>query len=186
MRKTWAANLFINVFRGKAKQAWYKLSPKKAHKWLSPRKKKREDKTHNNAPIIETRPFDTSHDPIHNVSHDPFDVSMQSINIPGFTLESPVAMPAAHEYTWKLPKPPKPTVEERLMMSSWQHHLYMMMNARDCVHLTPFWTIYMNKLRTREHSIKHPILERPGLRWTAYRGIYTGNYVVLISSDYAV
>ncbi|KAF8146009.1 hypothetical protein K438DRAFT_1991277 [Mycena galopus ATCC 62051] len=116
-RKTRAADLFTNLtnFGGKAKRAWYELSPKKARKWLSPRKKKREDKTHDNAPIIETRPFDASdvsHDPIHDASHDPFDVSMQSFNILGFTLECPVAAPAAREFTWKLPKPPKPTVEE--------------------------------------------------------------------------
>ena len=60
---------------------------------------------------------DASDDPVYasdasDVSHDPFDVSMQSFDIPGFTSESPAAAPAAHEFTWKLPKPPKPTVEE--------------------------------------------------------------------------
>ncbi|KAJ6555547.1 hypothetical protein B0H10DRAFT_1967703 [Mycena sp. CBHHK59/15] len=117
VRKTWAANLLQNL-SNTTKHAWDELSPKKLQKWLSPRKRHKENVT-DNTEIERSVTGDTSDDPFHmsDASNDPFHatdasnpfaVSMQSFHVPGFT-ESASAAPAAHEFIWKLPKP---TVEE--------------------------------------------------------------------------
>ncbi|KAJ7934754.1 hypothetical protein B0H13DRAFT_2485038 [Mycena leptocephala] len=115
-RKTQAGNLLVNLSNigSKTKRAWDALSPKKIRKWLSPRKRHKENTMiHDESTEMETRidASNTSNNPFHasDASDDPFDTSIQSFHVPGFTSESPSAAPATRTFTWKLPKP---TVEE--------------------------------------------------------------------------
>ncbi|KAJ7018499.1 hypothetical protein C8F04DRAFT_1277640 [Mycena alexandri] len=119
-RRTRAANLLQNLSNvgARTKRVWDELSPKKLSKWLSPRKKHKENTTVDEE--VETRLInDASDASIHmsDASHafdasaldDPFRDSMQSFPVSGFASESSVGVPAARTFTWKVPKA---TVEE--------------------------------------------------------------------------
>ncbi|KAJ6623718.1 hypothetical protein B0H10DRAFT_1943786 [Mycena sp. CBHHK59/15] len=119
VHKTRAANLLQNL-SNTTKHAWDELSPKKLWKWLSPRKRHKENAT-DNTEIERSVTGDASDDPFHtsDTSNDPFhvtDASMQSFHVPGFTESASVA-PAAREFVWKLPKQ---TVEEVDDEDDWQ------------------------------------------------------------------
>ncbi|KAF8209533.1 hypothetical protein K438DRAFT_1753875 [Mycena galopus ATCC 62051] len=113
-----AANLLKNLSNigTKTKRVWGELSPKKLTKWLSPRKKRKEnitadDATHSieDASDGSIHTGDASHAIDTLATEDPFSTSIQSFPIPGLTSESPSGAPATRSFTWKLPKP---TVEE--------------------------------------------------------------------------
>ncbi|KAJ7828800.1 hypothetical protein B0H13DRAFT_1916859 [Mycena leptocephala] len=109
------ANLLKNLSNigTKTKRVWDELSPKKLTKWLSPRKKHKENTTADDATCsIEDASIHTcdASDVIDtSATEDPFSTSIQSFSIPGLTSESPFGAPATRSFTWKLPKP---TVEE--------------------------------------------------------------------------
>ncbi|KAK7041140.1 hypothetical protein R3P38DRAFT_3179706 [Favolaschia claudopus] len=117
-KKTRAANLLSNITNG-TKRVWGELSPKKIAKWLSPRKRHKEnidamevENTLNepeDALINTIHAFDASSDD--PASSDPFTASLHSFSVPG-SPESIHGAPAAREFLWKLPKLPKPIVEE--------------------------------------------------------------------------
>ncbi|KAJ7860969.1 hypothetical protein B0H14DRAFT_2576318 [Mycena olivaceomarginata] len=108
-----AANLLKNLSNigTKTKRVWGELSPKKVTKWLSPRKKCKENIMADDA----TRSIEDASDGSIHASHaidvsateDPFRTSIQSFPIPGLTSVSPSGAPATRSFTWKLP-----TVEE--------------------------------------------------------------------------
>ncbi|KAJ7734052.1 hypothetical protein B0H14DRAFT_2639473 [Mycena olivaceomarginata] len=117
MQQIRAGNLLKNLSNlgTKTKCALDELSPKELTKWLSPRKRHKENATVEDTTDIETHqthlftcptrltPFDAS------ATEESFITSTQCFPIPGLTSESPSSAPAAHAFTWKLPKP---TVEE--------------------------------------------------------------------------
>ncbi|KAJ7735166.1 hypothetical protein B0H16DRAFT_1467229 [Mycena metata] len=102
------------------KRVWAELSPKKLTRLLSPRKRHKENSIaeDSEARLIRNASIDASDASIHtdtfdaSATEDPFYASIQSFPIPGLTPECPSAAPAARSFTWKLPKLPKPTVEE--------------------------------------------------------------------------
>ncbi|KAJ7853308.1 hypothetical protein B0H14DRAFT_2580466 [Mycena olivaceomarginata] len=135
-----AANLLQNL-SNTTKRAWDELSPKKLRKWLSPRKRHKENATDSTEieSIITGDVSDASNDPFHvpDVSNDPFlvtdtldpfAVSMESFQVPGLT-ESASAVPAAREFIWKLPKP---AVEEIDDEDDWQSTNTFPPSAQPC------------------------------------------------------